>query len=66
MITTAAGLLVAIMALIVYRVLVTLQSRQMDYFSEVGDELELIYRQHWYEPSLLSGEPLSQIPAQIR
>lgn len=52
LITTAAGMIVAIMALLVFRVLVTLQSRQMDYFSEVGSELELIYRQVWYEPML--------------
>lgn len=52
LITTAAGMIVAIMALLVFRVLVTLQSRQMDYFSEVGNELELIYRQTWYEPNL--------------
>ncbi|PSB68312.1 biopolymer transporter ExbB [filamentous cyanobacterium CCP1] len=50
LITTAAGMVVAIMALLIFRVLVTLQSRQMDYFSEVGSELELIYRQIWYEP----------------
>jgi biopolymer transport protein ExbB len=50
LITTAAGMIVAIMALLIFRVLVTLQSRQMDYFSEVGSELELIYRQIWYEP----------------
>ncbi|GAB4382916.1 MAG: MotA/TolQ/ExbB proton channel family protein [Elainellaceae cyanobacterium] len=50
LITTAAGMIVAIMALLVFRVLVSLQARQMDYFSEVGTELELIYRQVWYEP----------------
>ena len=52
LITTAAGMVVAIMALLVYRVMVTLQSHQIDYFSEVGSELELIYRQLWHEPSL--------------
>jgi biopolymer transport protein ExbB len=51
LITTAAGMVVAIIALMIFRVLVTLQSRQMDYFSEVGNELELIYRKDWYEPS---------------
>lgn len=50
LITTAAGMIVAIMALLIFRVLVSLQARQMDYFSEVGTELELIYRQVWYEP----------------
>lgn len=51
LITTAAGMIVAILALVIYRVLVTLQAQQMDYFSEVGSELELIYRQIWYEPA---------------
>lgn len=58
LITTAAGMIVAIMALLVYRVMVTLQSSQVDYFSEVGSELELIYRQMWFEPSLANrGNP---------
>jgi biopolymer transport protein ExbB len=51
LITTAGGMIVAIVALGIFRVLVSLQSQQMDYFSEVGNELELIYRQVWYEPS---------------
>ncbi len=54
LITTAAGMVVAIMALLIFRVLVTLQANQMDYFSQVGSELELIYRQVWYEPTLAS------------
>jgi biopolymer transport protein ExbB len=57
LITTAAGMIVAIIALLVFRILVTLQSRQMDYFSEVGSELELIYRQVWYEPSVVDQTP---------
>ena len=50
LLTTAAGMVVAIFALFVLRILVTLQARQQDYFSQVGGELELIYRQIWYEP----------------
>lgn len=50
LIATATGMIVAILALIIFRVFVTFQSQQMDYFSEVGSELELIYRQNWYEP----------------
>ncbi len=49
LVTTAAGMVVAIVALLVLRVMVTLQAQQMDYFSEAGNELELIYREHWYE-----------------
>ncbi|MBW4443961.1 MAG: MotA/TolQ/ExbB proton channel family protein [Plectolyngbya sp. WJT66-NPBG17] len=50
--TTAGGMVVAIIALCIFRVSVTLQAKQMDYFSKVGSELELIYRQYWYEPAM--------------
>ena len=56
LITTAAGMVVAIIALLVFRVFVTLQAQQIDYFSDAGNELELIYRQYWYEPSLGTNE----------
>lgn len=70
LITTAAGMIVAIMALLIYRVLVSLQTHQMDYFSEVGSELELIYRQVWYEPSLenqnyRSTSPYAAMPTRL-
>ncbi|NEO83936.1 MAG: MotA/TolQ/ExbB proton channel family protein [Spirulina sp. SIO3F2] len=64
LVTTAAGMIVAIMALLVLRVMVTLQAQQMDYFSEVGSELELIYRQVWYEPSQLPNAPPALPPMQ--
>jgi biopolymer transport protein ExbB len=54
LITTAAGMVVAILALLVFRIMVSLQGQQMDYFSEAGNELELIYRQYWYEPALMA------------
>jgi biopolymer transport protein ExbB len=65
LITTAAGMIVAIMALLVLRIMVTLQTQQTDYFSESGNELELIYRQYWYEPALLAAEhpPSESVPA---
>jgi biopolymer transport protein ExbB len=53
LITTAGGMIVAIVALLIFRVLDSLQARQMDYFSDVGGKLELIYRQNWYEPGFL-------------
>ncbi|TVP68329.1 MAG: MotA/TolQ/ExbB proton channel family protein [Leptolyngbya sp. LCM1.Bin17] len=56
LITTAAGMVVAILALLVFRVMVSLQAQQMDYFSDAGNELELIYRQYWYEPALLATD----------
>ncbi|GAC1461100.1 MAG: MotA/TolQ/ExbB proton channel family protein [Chamaesiphon sp.] len=49
LIATATGMIVAITALVAFRISVTLQARQVDYFSEVGTELELIYRQFWQE-----------------
>ncbi len=56
LITTAGGMIVAVTALAIYRVLVMLQARQVDYFLEVGNELELIYRQVWYEPSTYEAD----------
>jgi biopolymer transport protein ExbB len=52
LITTASGMVVAIIALAIYRVCVSLQSAQIDYFADTGTELELIYRQIWYEPRM--------------
>jgi biopolymer transport protein ExbB len=62
LITTAAGMVVAIMALLVFRIMVTFQAQQMDYFSEAGNELELIYRQYWYEPALAASESPHDVP----
>lgn len=56
LITTAAGMIVAIVALSIFRVCVTLQAKQMDYFAEIGSELELIYRQVWYNRGHLRHE----------
>jgi biopolymer transport protein ExbB len=72
LITTAAGMVVAIMALLVFRVMVSLQAQQIDYFSDAGNELELIYRQYWYEPTvaadpgyrpelMTSGKPIERL-----
>jgi biopolymer transport protein ExbB len=49
LIATATGMVVAILALIFFRVFVSLQSKQMDYFTNVGNQLELIYRHVWCE-----------------
>jgi biopolymer transport protein ExbB len=54
LLTTAAGMVVAIIALAFFRIFVSLQAQQVDYFAEVGSELELIYREIWYEPSMTS------------
>lgn len=52
LITTAGGMIVAIIALAFLRVFVTLQAQQVDFFTKVGSDLELLYRQIWYEPFL--------------
>jgi biopolymer transport protein ExbB len=49
LITTAGGMIVAIIALLIFRLCVTLQAKQVDYFSKVGCRLELIYRHIWYK-----------------
>lgn len=66
LITTAAGMVVAIMALLIFRLLVSLQARQMDYFSAAGSELELIYRQFWDESELEDEEVLEAIAPSSR
>jgi biopolymer transport protein ExbB len=48
LIATATGMIVAILALVFLRIFVTLQAQQMDYFTEVGNDLEVIYRQVWW------------------
>lgn len=48
LITTAAGMIVAIAALAVFRICVSLQTKQMDYFADIGNELDLTYRQRWH------------------
>lgn len=52
LLTTAGGMIVAILALAVFRACAGLQAAQIDYFADVGNELELIYRQLWYEPRM--------------
>jgi biopolymer transport protein ExbB len=62
LITTAGGMIVAIIALFFFRISVTLQAQQMDYFSKVGSELELIYRHTWCEQGLAGEEESATRP----
>lgn len=62
LLTTAFGMIVAIFALIVFRAMAILQGQQLDYFTEVGSRLELIYRQFWYEPSQDPAQGQSALP----
>ncbi|MGB8702800.1 MAG: MotA/TolQ/ExbB proton channel family protein, partial [Thermosynechococcaceae cyanobacterium] len=57
LITTATGMIVAIIAMMFFRMFVSLQAQQIDYFTEVGNELELIYRQMWCERQFFQGDP---------
>jgi biopolymer transport protein ExbB len=51
LVTTAGGMVVAIIALSFLRVNTTLQGKQVEYFAKVAGRLELIYRHLWYERS---------------
>ncbi|HEY9823867.1 MAG TPA: MotA/TolQ/ExbB proton channel family protein [Stenomitos sp.] len=71
LITTATGMIVAIIALIFFRISVFLQTKQADYFAEVGSELELIYQEIWYDPlppstSHLLPDPMSESHPAVR
>jgi biopolymer transport protein ExbB len=61
LVTTATGMIVAIIALAFFRTFVSLQAQQMDYFTEVGNELELIYRQNWCDPTSFRSSPPSSL-----
>lgn len=61
--TTAGGMIVAIIALLFFQMFVTLQAKQVDYFAEVGNELELIYRQLWYEP--MFNDEVRRLPTTV-
>ena len=65
LITTAGGMIVAIIALSVLRIFVRWQNSQMDYFSTAGGKLELIYRQIWYEPVFHNNHPSQSLSPQL-
>ncbi|MEM1171224.1 MAG: MotA/TolQ/ExbB proton channel family protein [Cyanobacteria bacterium P01_H01_bin.35] len=52
LISTAAGLVVAIVSLVFYRLFQSLLFNQMKVFRKAGNELELLYRQYWQQLSL--------------
>ncbi|GAA6623798.1 MotA/TolQ/ExbB proton channel family protein [Scytonema sp. NUACC26] len=47
LITSTTGIALAIIAFVIFRIFVVLQLQQIDFFSKVGNELELIYLQRW-------------------
>ena len=50
LISSAAGIAVAILAFACFRLFVMLRSRRVDYFATVGNQLELIYLHLWNQP----------------
>jgi biopolymer transport protein ExbB len=58
LISTATGLIIAIVSLAFYRLFQGLWSNQVRIFRKAGSELEVIYRQHWSEMSE-EDEPLT-------
>lgn len=60
LISTAAGLIVAIVSLAFYRLFQGFLFNQIKVFRKAGNELELLYRQIWAEnsPRSLSSEPM--------
>lgn len=64
LISTATGLIVAIISLTFYRIFQSLWSNQVRVFRKAGSELEVIYRQRWSDsevnPSAFSGNTPSQ------
>lgn len=50
LISSASGIAVAILAFVCLRLFVMLRDRRVDYFSTVGNQLELIYLHLWNQP----------------
>lgn len=69
LISTAAGLVVAILALIFYRVFQSLLFNQVKVFRKAGNELELLYRQRWAQEQRqqpVGDRPTDQPPANMQ
>jgi len=59
LISTAAGLIVAILALVFYRLFQAFLFNQVKIFRKAGNELELLYRQRWAQEHPNGMQPLS-------
>jgi biopolymer transport protein ExbB len=55
LICSGAGISLAVAAFVFLQTFIILRAQQMDYFSKVGSELELIYLQFWNERSQAKG-----------
>ncbi|KAB8334015.1 MotA/TolQ/ExbB proton channel family protein [Scytonema tolypothrichoides VB-61278] len=56
-ITSTTALTLAVFAFIFFRIFLSLRLQQMGFFSQVGNDLELIYLQCWHEPSTKASAP---------
>lgn len=62
LISTAAGLIIAIVSLAFYRVFQGLWFNQMRVFRKAGSELEVLYRQRWFEEEMAYDDGLTPSP----
>jgi biopolymer transport protein ExbB len=66
LISTAAGLVVAIFTLVFYRLFQSFFFNQTKVFRQAGNELELLYRQYWHQNAVnfspISTEDISKVP----
>jgi biopolymer transport protein ExbB len=62
LITTAAGMIVAIVSLAFYRLFQALIFSQVKLFRQSGNELELLYREHWLTTG---GKPIGEQETQL-
>ncbi|MGK7898318.1 MAG: MotA/TolQ/ExbB proton channel family protein [Xenococcus sp. (in: cyanobacteria)] len=53
LISTAVGLLIAIITLSFYRLFQALWSKRVRIFRKIGSQLEVLYRQKWFEEEIL-------------
>ncbi|MGH8002362.1 MAG: MotA/TolQ/ExbB proton channel family protein [Brasilonema sp.] len=51
LISSTTAIAVAVFAFVFFQIFLYLRVRQIDFFSQVGNELELIYLQCWHKPS---------------
>jgi biopolymer transport protein ExbB len=65
LIVTASGMIVAIIALLIFRACVSLRAKQVEYFSKIGGKLELIYRHFWYEPAQTKNGQSHSLPRSL-
>jgi biopolymer transport protein ExbB len=63
LISTATGLIIAIVSLAFFRLFQSFWFNQMRIFRKAGSELEVIYRQRWFEEENLINPSLLPAPS---